>query len=40
LKSLPAWVKVSFDVNKTELKKAEELPAGASLVTNQSLQIR
>lgn len=40
LKSLPSWVKVSFDVNKTELKKAEELPAGASLVTNQSLQIR
>ena len=40
LQSLPAWVKVSFDVNKTELKKVDELPDGASIVTNQSLQIR
>ena len=40
IQSLPTWITVKTDVSKTELKKADELPEGASLVTNQSLQIR
>lgn len=40
IQSLPSWITVKTDVNKTELKKADELPEGASLVTNKSLQIR
>ena len=40
IQSLPSWITVKTDVSKTELKKADELPEGASLVTNKSLQIR
>ena len=37
---LPAWVTVKTGVSKTELKKEEALPEGATLVTNQTVQIR
>ena len=37
---LPGWVKVTTGVSKSELKKEETLPEGASLVTSQSVQIR
>lgn len=37
---LPAWVTVKTGISKTELKKEETLPAGAALVTSQSVQIR
>jgi len=38
--SLPAWAKVTTSINKTELKKAETMPDGATLVTSKSLQIK
>lgn len=37
---LPAWVTVKTGISKTELKKEETLPAGAALVTSQTIQIR
>ena len=40
IKSLPSWISVKTDVNKTELKKADEMPEGASIVSNKSLRIR
>lgn len=40
IQSLPAWITVKTDVSKTELKKAEEMPEGASIVSNRSLRIR
>ena len=40
IQSLPSWISVKTDVNKTELKKADEMPEGASIVSNKSLRIR
>lgn len=40
IQSLPSWITVKTDVNKTELKKADEMPDGASIVSNTSLRIR
>lgn len=38
--SLPSWITVKTDVSKSELKKADELPDGASIVSSKSLRIR
>ena len=38
--SLPSWVTVKTDVNKTALKKEKTLPDGASLNTKKTLQIK
>lgn len=40
IQSLPSWITVKTDVSKTELKKADEMPEGASLVSSSSLRIR
>ena len=40
LERLPAWVTVKTGVSKTELKKEETLPEGATLVTSETIQIR
>lgn len=40
IQSLPSWITVKTDVSKSELKKADELPDGASLVSSKSLRIR
>ncbi len=38
--SLPSWITIKTDVSKSELKKADELPDGAAIIENKSLQIR
>lgn len=40
LERLPAWVTVKTGISKTELKKEETLPEGATLVTSETIQIR
>ena len=40
IQSLPSWITIKTDVSKTELKKADEMPEGASLVSSSSLRIR
>lgn len=38
--SLPSWLTVKTDINKTALKKVATLPEGASLNTKETLQIK
>lgn len=40
IEGLPKWVKVTTGINKTALKAEAELPAGAAIVTNKTLNIR